>query len=142
MSRGFLGWGILIEMNYILTILLHGLRNDFQSPTSIAAKILLLVGCLALGALPSDAAPRANQGPAPTAQQVEVLLLSSRDPDSVDINALINQAESEMVGGFKKAAHFSLEYVDPLSLADAPQRPHPPRKRKCRLPRSKQSPLG
>src|SRR5438270_12497502 len=108
-------------MNYILTILLHGLRNDFQSPTSIAAKILLLVGCLALGALPSDAAPRANQGPAPTAQQVEVLLLSSRDPDSADINALINQAESEMVGGFKKAAHFSLEYVDPLSLADAPQ---------------------
>ncbi len=50
-----------------------------------------------------------------------MLFLSSLDPDSPDVGALINQTEAEILSGSNKPAHFSFEYLDSSSsLADAP----------------------
>jgi PAS domain S-box-containing protein len=80
-----------------------------------------LMCVLALGVLQPDAAaaPRSHTTPRPTTQQIEVLFLSSLDPDSPDVASLIEQAEAQILNGTDKPVRFSFDYLDfSSSLAD------------------------
>jgi hypothetical protein len=60
-------------------------------------------------------------------QQAEVLFLSLSDPDMPDVEALIDEAETQLVQNRNGPIHFTLEYLDPFVLNVAPS------KRKKRL---------
>jgi PAS domain S-box-containing protein len=60
--------------------------------------------------------------PEPEHQQAEILFLSLSDPDLPDVAALIEEAENQILKGVSTPVHFSLEYIDPLSLTQAPFR--------------------
>jgi PAS domain S-box-containing protein len=72
---------------------------------------------------PSAAVPAAHQprsAPRDTPQQIEVLFLSSLDPDMPDVAAMIEQAETQILVGSDKPVRFSFDYLDfSSSLADA-----------------------
>jgi PAS domain S-box-containing protein len=73
--------------------------------------------CVGLGVGSSIGSANGDPRPAATAQQVEVLFLSSLDPDSSDIGALIDRTEAEIVAG-NQPVHFSREYLDSASSLD------------------------
>ena len=54
--------------------------------------------------------PRPASRPVP--QQIEVLFLSSLDPDLPDVAAMIEQTETEILSGSDKPVRFSSEYLD------------------------------
>ncbi len=55
----------------------------------------------------------------PTPQQIEVLFLSSLDPDLPDVAALIDQTETQILTGSDKPVRFSFDYLDfSSSLSD------------------------
>ncbi len=67
----------------------------------------------------------ANSAPAPrqARQQIDVLLLSSADPDLPDVAAMIEQAETRILDGSRLPVHFSFEYLEPSSsFADEPRK--------------------
>lgn len=51
-------------------------------------------------------------------RQVEVLFLSSLDPDSSEVGTLIDQTEAEIVTGSHQPVHFSFEYLESSLLLD------------------------
>jgi len=109
-------------MNYIVANFLRGIRGGLRSPVSYFGRGLICIVCLAVGMVSSSGQAKSDPGSAATVQQVEVLFLSSLDPDSPDVGALIDHAEAEIVDGSTKPAHFSFEYLDSSSsLGDAPQ---------------------
>ncbi len=56
-------------------------------------------------------------------QQIEVLFLSSLDPDMPDVAAMIEQAETQILIGSDKPVRFSFDYLDfSSSLSDAPHK--------------------
>ncbi len=56
----------------------------------------------------------------PTRQQIEVLFLSSLDPDLPDISTLVDQTQTSILEGVATPVHFSFEYLDfSSSLADS-----------------------
>ena len=56
-------------------------------------------------------------------QQIEVLFLSSLDPDMPDVAAMIEQAETQILVGSDKPVRFSFDYLDfSSSLSDAPHK--------------------
>jgi len=73
------------------------------------------------------ALPSAGSNPAAAAHQarhqVDVLFLSSLDPDLPDVAAMIEQTETRILDGSNLPVHFSFEYLDsPSSFADASRR--------------------
>ena len=67
----------------------------------------------------ASAAPHSRPNPRPVAQQIEVLFLSSLDPDLPDVATLIEQTETQILTGSDKPVRFSFEYLDFASaLAD------------------------
>jgi PAS domain S-box-containing protein len=67
-------------------------------------------------ALPAALTPRH------TRQQVEVLFISSLDPDLPDVAAMIEQTETRILNGSDKPVHFSFEYLQSgSSFADLSQ---------------------
>jgi PAS domain S-box-containing protein len=55
----------------------------------------------------------------PPPQQIEVLFLSSLDPDLPDVAAMIEQTETQILTGSDRPVRFSFEYLDfPSALAD------------------------
>ncbi len=60
--------------------------------------------------------------PAPTRQQVEVLFLSSLDPDLPDVDAMIEQAETRILSDSDRPVHFSFEYLESSSSFGDPSR--------------------
>jgi PAS domain S-box-containing protein len=69
--------------------------------------------CVCLGLIP--AAVAAPMPPTPTRQEVEVLFLSSLDPDLPDVDAMIEQAETRILSGSDRPVHFSFEYLESAS---------------------------
>ena len=66
---------------------------------------------------------RLRPTPRPVPQQIEVLFLSSLDPDSPDVASMIEQAEAQILTGSNKPVRFSLDYLDfSSSLADRPRK--------------------
>jgi PAS domain S-box-containing protein len=64
---------------------------------------------------PSAASPAAHPTrptPRPVPQQIEVLFLSSLDPDLPDVAAMIEQTEAQILVGSDKPVRFSSEYLD------------------------------
>ena len=64
---------------------------------------------------PSAASPAAHSTrptPRPVPQQIEVLFLSSLDPDLPDVAAMIEQTEAQILVGSDKPVRFSSEYLD------------------------------
>ena len=55
----------------------------------------------------------------PERQQTEVLFLSSLDPDLSDVDALIEEAETQILEGRDTPVHFSHEYDPALSSEDS-----------------------
>ncbi|HEY6372609.1 MAG TPA: PAS domain S-box protein [Candidatus Sulfotelmatobacter sp.] len=62
--------------------------------------------------LASPAARHPRPAPRPVPQQIEVLFLSSLDPDLPDVAAMIEQTETQILSGSDKPVRFSLEYLD------------------------------
>jgi PAS domain S-box-containing protein len=85
-----------------------------------AGKFRFAVLCVFyFGVVPAGATASVAPAPHPARQQVEVLFLSSSDPDLPDVAAMVEQAETRILNGSDKPVHFSFEYVDlPSSLAD------------------------
>jgi len=82
---------------------------------------LLCLFCLCI--TPSQGSTKATSGPLAKRQQIEVLFLSSLDPDLPDVAALIEQTERQILVGSDKPARFSFEYVDfTSSVADQTRR--------------------
>ncbi len=104
-------------MNYILANLLRGIRSGLLPPLSTVGRGVICFLCIA-GIVSSVGSPKADQSLAAATQQVEVLFLSSLDPDSSDDGALIDQAEAEIVAGSNQPVHFSFEYLDSSSSLD------------------------
>jgi PAS domain S-box-containing protein len=75
--------------------------------------VVFCVLCLGI-VLPSLAA---NAAPTPrhTRQQIDVLFLSSADPDLPDVAAMIEQAETRILDGSNLPVHFSFEYLESSS---------------------------
>jgi PAS domain S-box-containing protein len=59
-----------------------------------------------------------TSAPRPKRQQIDVLFLSSADPDLPDVAALIEQAETRILDGSNLPVHFSFEFLDSSSFAD------------------------
>ncbi len=79
---------------------------------------LICVFCLGI-ALPTSATNSAL-APQHAREQIDVLFLSSEDPDLPDVAAMIEQAETRILDGSNLPVHFSLEYLEPFSsFADA-----------------------
>ena len=74
---------------------------------------VLCVFCLGI-VLPSLAA-KSDPAPRYTRQQIDVLFLSSEDPDLPDVAAMIEQAETRILDGSNLPVHFSFEYLEPFS---------------------------
>ena len=60
----------------------------------------------------SSAAHSTRPKPRPVPQQIEVLFLSSLDPDLPDVAAMIEQTEAQILVGSDKPVRFSSEYLD------------------------------
>ena len=58
----------------------------------------------------------------PEREQREVLFLSSVDPDTPEIEALIEEAEKRILEAWNTPIHFSVEYLDPSMFPTDPQR--------------------
>jgi PAS domain S-box-containing protein len=89
-----------------------------DAPDGPIGSALFCVFCLGIILQSSTA----NSAPAPqhARQQVDVLFLSSEDPDLPDVAAMIEQAETRILDGSNLPVHFSFEYLEPLSsFADA-----------------------
>jgi len=68
------------------------------------------------------AAPAAS-APGVRRQQIEVLFLSTADPDLPDVAAMIEQTETHIVHGSDRPVHFNFEYLEsPPSFEDAHKR--------------------
>jgi len=83
----------------------------------------VLICVIALGMIQPnlDAVATRHARPTPHAapQQIEVLFLSSLDPDSPDVAAMIEQTEAQILTGSDKPVRFSFDYLDfSSSLAD------------------------
>ncbi len=79
-----------------------------------------LIYFFALSVIPVAAvAPSPRRIPRPAQQQIEVLFLSSLDPDLPDVAGMIEQTEDQILVGSDRPVRFSLEYLDFASaLAD------------------------
>ena len=96
--------------------------RHYMTPASATfryALLWLLCFCITLSKASAKPAP----APSPKRQQIEVLFLSSLDPDLPDVAAMIEQTERQILVGSDKPARFSLEYLDfSSSLADQARR--------------------
>jgi hypothetical protein len=81
---------------------------------------VLCVFCLGI-VLPGLAA-KSDPAPRHARQQVDVLFLSSEDPDLPDVAAMIEQAETRILDGSNLPVHFSFEYLEPFSSFADPSR--------------------
>jgi len=71
----------------------------------------------------SNGSAKPTSAPASKRQQIEVLFLSSLDPDLPDVAAMIEQTERQILVGSDKPARFSFEYLDfSSSVADQTRR--------------------
>ena len=69
------------------------------------------------------AARHSHTTPRSVPQQIEVLFLSSLDPDMPDVAAMIEQTETQILIGSDKPVRFSFDYLDfSSSLSDAPHK--------------------
>ena len=91
-------------------------------PESVTLRYALIcVLCFAI--IPSSASARAKAGPPPARQQIEILFLSSLDPDLPDVAAMVEQAETHILAGSEKPVHFTFEYLEsPSSFSDPSQK--------------------
>ena len=72
---------------------------------------------------PSGGSTKPAPAPSPKRQQIDVLFLSSLDPDFPDVAAMIEQTEKQILVGSDKPARFSFEYLDfSSSVADQTRR--------------------
>jgi PAS domain S-box-containing protein len=81
---------------------------------------LLCVLCFGMG--PFGVAVPAALTARPTRQQVEVLFISSLDPDLPDVAAMIEQTETRILNGSDRPVHFSFEYLQSASSFADPSR--------------------
>ncbi|MGA8492705.1 MAG: PAS domain S-box protein [Terriglobales bacterium] len=82
-----------------------------------------LIRMLCFAIIPASASANAKAGPRPARQQIEVLFLSSSDPDLPDVDSMVEQAETHILGGSKKPVHFTFEYLEsPSSFSDPSRR--------------------
>ncbi len=51
-----------------------------------------------------------------------MLFLSASDPDLPDVAAMVEQTETRIIGGSNKPVHFSFDFLEHSSFADAPHR--------------------
>src|SRR5271166_4879135 len=94
------------------------MRNQLSSNTGNLFRCAL-VCVFVVGTIQLSAAIPAARHPRRTPQQIEVLLLSSLDPDSPDVAAMVEQAETQILVGSDKPVRFSFDYLDfSSSLAD------------------------
>ncbi len=69
--------------------------------------------------MPASASANAKAGLLPARQQIDVLFLSSLDPDLPDVTAMVEQAEAHILGGSTRPVHFTFEYLEsPSSFSD------------------------
>src|SRR5580700_2751899 len=88
------------------------LRRSWCAVLCLCCLFIVLPGLAAK----SDPAPRH------TRQQIDVLFLSSEDPDLPDVAAMIEQAETRILDGSNLPVHFSFEYLEPFSSFADPSR--------------------
>ena len=109
-------------MNHILANLLRNVTSGLQHLLPKVGRGVLCSVFISVG-IRSSIASAPDPASVATAQQVEVLFLSSLDPDSSDAGALLDQTEAEIVAGSDRPVHFSFEFLDsPSSLDDAHQK--------------------
>src|SRR5271170_4977484 len=77
---------------------------------------------LCLGIVKASVAAPARPVLVHTRQQIEVLFLSSMDPDLPDADALIEQTETRILSGSDRPVHFSFEYLQSSSSFGDPFR--------------------
>jgi len=100
-----------------LRVLRHYMRPE--SATFRYALFCLLCFCIT----PSKGSAKPASASSPKRQQIEVLFLSSLDPDFPDVAAMIEQTERQILVGSDKPARFSFEYLDfSSSVADQTRR--------------------
>jgi PAS domain S-box-containing protein len=100
---------------------LRVLRHDMTPASATFRYALLCVLCFCITQSRASAKPASV--PLPKRQQIEVLFLSSLDPDMPDVAAMIEQTERQILVGSDKPARFSFEYLDfSSSVADQTRR--------------------
>jgi PAS domain S-box-containing protein len=85
--------------------------------TSRFAALYILVLCFVV--LTSVAA-NTSSDPRRSGQEIEVLFLSSADPDLPDVAAMIEQTETHILDGSNRPVHFSFEYLEGSSSFEDP----------------------
>ena len=81
--------------------------------------LMCLLGLAAIQLNAADARSRLRAAARSAPQQIEVLFLSSLDPDSPDVASMIEQAEAQILINSDKPVRFSFDYLDfSSSLAD------------------------
>jgi PAS domain S-box-containing protein len=86
-------------------------------------KFRIAVLCvLCLGIARASATAPAPPDARHTRQQVEVLFLSSLDPDLPDVAAMIEQAETRILNGSDRPVHFGFEYLQSSASLSDPSR--------------------
>jgi len=99
---------------------LRGIR-DVMTPASVTfwPMRICVVSALCLVALLPRSFAKPAQGLSGSRQQIEVLFLSSLDPDLPDVADMIEQTERQILIGSDRPARFSVEFLDFVSaLAD------------------------
>ena len=92
--------------------------RDAGIVTFLHALVCVCCFCTALPGLTTEPA----LAPRHTRQQINVLFLSSADPDLPDVAAMIEQAETRILDGANLPVHFSFEYLDASSSFADPLR--------------------
>lgn len=97
-------------------------RNQRCFNTGLGASRCLLFCVLCLCVALSNAATKAPPVSPPPREQIEVLIISSSDPDLPDVAAMVEQTETHILEGSNKPVHFSFEYIESSASLAEPAR--------------------
>jgi len=110
----------------------HSIEGALRTDTALKSRSLgagieifrrALIFLFVLGVVqPAVASGRSHATPHHAPQQIEVLFLSSLDPDSPDVASMIEQAEAQILTGTDKPVRFSFDYLDFSSSLSDPSR--------------------
>jgi PAS domain S-box-containing protein len=101
-----------IESRLGTSLAQHQRCLDGKGPVHRWALVCVLVLSIIRPSAASPATHSTRPAPRPIPQQIEVLFLSSLDPDLPDVAAMIEQTEAQILVGSDKPVRFSSEYLD------------------------------
>jgi PAS domain S-box-containing protein len=110
----------LVETNVYGVHLLREIGNRLTRCRLMDRAAWIGIFLVALGS--SNLSATADSNPLPPAQQIDVLFLSSLDPDSPDVSSLVQQTEKQVLDGSERPVRFSFDYLDFSSSLGAPTR--------------------